>query len=107
MKSEEVVGVGIFSIFTIGFFIFVSIVLGTLQTYVMLDVVKLFELNFIKLTFIQMFGCLMLISYLKPTVKNDHKEFMDLLKDMGGKFLVLLSFWGLAYLCHWVLVVCS
>ena len=105
MKTEELIGGGIIGLFTVGFFIIAGFLLGFFQTYVILDVAKLFELNFIKLTFIQAYGCIMIINFLQPIKKNNATTFTDVLKSLGGRLILVLMFWGLTYLAHGVLVV--
>ena len=105
MKANEFIGGSVIGLFTVGFFIIAGFLLGFFQTYVILDVVKLFELNFIKLTFIQAFGCIMIINFLQPIKKNNATTFTDVLKSLGGRLILVLMFWGLTYLAHGVLVV--
>jgi asparagine N-glycosylation enzyme membrane subunit Stt3 len=105
MKTEELIGGGIIGLFTVGFFIIAGFLLGFFQTYVILDVAKLFELNFIKLTFIQAYGCIMIINFLQPIKKNNATTFTDILKSLGSRFILILVFWGLTYFAHLCLVV--
>lgn len=110
MKKSIIALLGVlFGVFfgglVITFFSVIMLLLALLQTYIILDLVGLFQLTFIKLTFIQMFGCLAIIGLLRTKTKKDgESSITDLLKAFGGSFIGWLLTWGILYIFHWVLM---
>ena len=87
--------------------VLLGVLMTAFQTHIILDVSELYTLTFITdMSFVQIFGLLMIISLIKFDLKkstDDDGSFSTVVIKAFAVALILLLFWGLAYISFFLI----
>lgn len=85
--------------------LFISVLLSFLQTYIIISIAGMYDVDFIaNLSFMQVFGILFIVSFAGYKINNEKSEnkFSELIKIILTKIITTLfsylALWGLAFL---------